>query len=130
MKVVFHATNGIGLGHINRCLTIADSLRKISSEFEIGFVSSTSFKEIFNQRGFDYVKCPHLSSENYNDSEINSEIYDSINSLNPDIIVYDTHYPQEVVSKFNSCGKIQILLQRKLRNKEFENYISNFQMLK
>ena len=55
IKVLFFAIDGIGLGHITRCLNIARELRSII-ECDILISTNSRFTDLFKEEGFAFVK--------------------------------------------------------------------------
>lgn len=115
MRILFHVTNGVGLGHINRGITIAKSLKKIMPDIDIKFISSTDFREIFDINGMKYEKCPHMTKENFESDDFNGEILRLVEDFDPDICIYDTHYPKFAIEK--DIGRINILIWRKVTDR-------------
>lgn len=81
----------IGLGHVMRCLSLADALKKYVNE--IAFVLSDSFCEnLISQRGFDSI----VLQTRY--SKLDDELYKIvplIKSINPSVIIVDSYFVTE-----------------------------------
>ncbi|MBU90189.1 hypothetical protein CMO94_01500 [Candidatus Woesearchaeota archaeon] len=125
MKILFHAINGVGLGHINRTLVLAKTIRKINPKAEILFMSSTEFKHIFHKHGFDYVKCPYLNHDNFFDKKDNDSITKIIEKYKPDICVWDTHPPPLVLSDKRDTNIKNILILRRLKDDFLRDFLDS-----
>ena len=55
MKILIHAINGIGLGHVIRTSRIAAALRVLRPDMDIVFVTNTKYSEILENRYKTYV---------------------------------------------------------------------------
>jgi len=123
MKIMMHTVNGEGLGHLNRTVTIAKSLKELDTSIEILFITNSRFTRMISDAGFRYVKLPHLTMEKLVNKEIRRIFMDTVESFDPDIIVYDTHFPSDFVTYADRKGIANILVLRKFRNKLFSRYI-------
>jgi predicted glycosyltransferase len=56
--VLFYAVNGLGLGHLTRCLAIARQLKKQDSSLILLFFTSSEGSHLLYQEGFAYYKVP------------------------------------------------------------------------
>jgi len=95
--VLFYTVNGLGLGHLTRCLSIARQLKKQDSSFIPLFFTSSEGSNLLYQEGFAYYKVPSktiardskLSKQNLSISY--AEILTSlINTYRPVALVVDT----------------------------------------
>lgn len=85
----------IGLGHVMRCLSLADALRKHG--FKITFVLADSFcEDIISQRGYSSV----VLQTNYSlmEDELNKFV-PIITNINPEFIVVDSYFVTELYLK-------------------------------
>jgi len=56
--VLFYTVNGLGLGHLTRCLSIARQLKKQDSSLIPLFFTSSEGSDLLYQEGFAYYKVP------------------------------------------------------------------------
>lgn len=85
----------IGLGHVMRCLSLADALRKYG--FKITFVLADSFcEDIISQRGYSSV----VLQTNYSlmEDELNKFV-PIITNVNPTFIIVDSYFVTELYLK-------------------------------
>ena len=60
MKILFHAVNGIGMGHLNRLLLIGKAIKSINSTVEINFITESKFTKPLYESKFEYTKLPYV----------------------------------------------------------------------
>jgi predicted glycosyltransferase len=103
LRVMMCPINGIGLGHVQRCVLIAEELRKQAS-VEITFVSNTLYPQVITMAGFGCVGLPQTwkdltanvgakalpLQEGVVAEEMRDELFGSVlNIIRPDITVFD-----------------------------------------
>jgi|TARA_B100001964_G_scaffold204185_1_gene233745 MoaA/NifB/PqqE/SkfB family radical SAM enzyme/predicted glycosyltransferase len=123
VKILFHAINGIGLGHINRTVTIARTIRELHPDTKCLFMTSTSFDNFFLENKFEFVKCPDIGNLNILNKEDNSKITDIIEDYDPDIVVYDTHPPRLVLTDERNKNRTNILILRRMNDNTLTNLL-------
>lgn len=90
-KVLFVTSNGAGMGHLTRCIAVAQSGRKL---FQSHFVSMSSSAEVVRRFGFEVLKYPsHGNSNGLSHAEWNDRFatyFDAVCRTNePAAIVFD-----------------------------------------
>ena len=93
-RLLFVATNGIGLGHITRLMAIAE---RMSSDVEPIFVTRSAGSHLISQRGHaaDYIPWPvkiGVSDESWNRA-YSQELLAAIESFDVAAVVFDGTYP-------------------------------------
>lgn len=89
---MFFVENGIGFGHIQRSLLIAESIAALSQDVEIYFISQATSLLLFKDRPFKVINFPFLHRLPDNSTE--AFYKDLLNSIlvqiNPTLIIEDT----------------------------------------
>ena len=140
MKILFYATNGIGLGHVFRTLNIAKAIRQII-DCEILFLTNTHFTQIFEKEGFNYVT-GGINSKEQIVNNISRNEYMKINSLfvleeikkfKPEIILFDGDILPDVLEYSQANNIFSTYILRETENKdyfiEFKNKLSIFNLI-
>lgn len=113
MTILFHAINGIGLGHLNRLVQIAKEMPDAKKYF----ITNNRHTAWLDDAGFEYTKTQYtlkdvllkkITMEDYED-EIDKEIKEIIKEKGISTIVFDTHYPEKTVKENAAVRKILIL---------------------
>jgi len=83
MKIIFRTNGGknIGLGHLYRCVSLAEALNENDKNNEIIFISNSETKRIIEENNFRFTESDKFDTE---DSE-------KIKKFNPDIIIFDSY---------------------------------------
>lgn len=136
MKILFHAINGVGLGHLNRSIIFAKTLKKLAPHIDIRIATETKFTKMLDDSNFMYYKLPysHVDITKHSLGLIKNEnkknMVKIINEFNPDIIIYDTYPFYEVLNDPCSIGRKNILVLRKLNNAFLKNMLTGDAMKK
>ncbi len=93
-RMLFVATNGIGLGHITRLMAIAE---RVSADVEPVFVTRSAGSHLISQRGHhaDYIPWPvklGVTDESWN-SAYSQELLAAIECFEVAAVVFDGTYP-------------------------------------
>ena len=83
MKIIFRTNGGknIGLGHVYRCISLAQAMKESKKDIEIVFVSNIETKEIIEENQFEFI-----SSNSFDQNDLFE-----IKKLKPDLIVFDSY---------------------------------------
>ena len=93
MKILFYTVNGVGLGHLNRCLVLADAIKKLDPSVDIFFITNSSFTKPIKEGGYSFIQLQISNDSNcLLDDDGFSLFKNTIDNEKPDLIVYDTHY--------------------------------------
>jgi len=90
MKIIFYAAGMTGSGHVVKEISIANALRRKSIDCNYIILHDSNFSSLIkifdiNQLIIDIEDETKLSKENYH----SSELYNTLISLNPDILIVD-----------------------------------------
>lgn len=105
MRILIHAINGVGLGHIFRCLNIADSIKEENENIHISFVTNSLKSSVIINRGYD-VRQLKYNTKQVLDNEITYEKYlqsntiqikKTIDDLKPDMCILDSEINKDVI---------------------------------
>ncbi len=125
-KVFFYAVNGLGLGHVTRLMAVARQLRRIATDVQIVFITSTEASQLLYQEGFTHFKLPSknsASSSGLKKSELQLSYQMIIQSLyailKPSLLVVDT-FPVGLLHELFGIlqlhhGIPKVLIQRNIK---------------
>lgn len=110
MKILFYAINGVGLGHLNRCLVLADIIKKIDFSIDIQFITNSKFTKLITKKGYlfhvienySYIEDKEFSKKEKSFTKRFEEVLDL---FKPDLVVYDTYVFKPII---NLCYNKQI----------------------
>lgn len=121
LKILFHAINGVGLGHLNRTLILAKGLKVLDCDTRI--ITNAKFTKYLDGEGIKYYKLPHaIYGDKFGKNIIlmkkeNKKFMKSvIEGFNPDTMVYDTYPFYEILNDKCSKNRTNILILRKLKD--------------
>jgi len=135
LRILLYAINGIGLGHLNRVLLIAKSVKAIEPKAEIYIITESRFTKLIEDSGFQYCKTPYVSvyKSKYGTFIENESTFlpfkklmkSVIKRFNPDIIIYDICPFYGILDEGYISNKINVLILRKIKNHILRNLINN-----
>jgi len=122
-RIVFHAINGVGLGHINRSLVLAKAIQDMDNSIDIFFITNTKYPEIIRGHG---LPCLQIKSglKKIAPNEL-AKIKKIINNKSVKVIVYDTHFSHEFISCVENKNTKNVLVLRKLKNSYLKEFIKD-----
>jgi len=120
-RILFHAINGNGLGHVVRLSVIAQALK---DRADVAFHSTCKFADQYwpgrifslHQRLDDRFE---LSPEQRN--LLGFQV--ALNSFSPDVVVCDTHWPRAILRDLHESGTRTVLVLRSLAFEEMERAV-------
>lgn len=125
MKIAFHAINGVGLGHVVRCVCLAKELRKLSPGVEILVLTNARDTSLLCAAKLDFVQLPPRLAEPHADPDRcttalpepieEAALVAALDVFAPDLVVFDTHAPMRLVRHATSMGARVVLVLRELR---------------
>lgn len=118
MTILFHSINGIGLGHLNRSITIAKSIKSIDEEKDIKIITNSKCKEMLNESGFNYLQLDNSDHYDLLSEESLEKFLKEIRELKPSAIVFDTDYPRRLLNHPELSSTTCILVMRKSKKTE------------
>jgi len=117
-RIVLHAINGVGLGHLVRARCLADELRALGAEILV----VTNARDTTLLDGLDWVALPPRLNEPHADPtrartslpEPHEEaaILAAIEAFSPHLVVFDTHAPMRVVSALR-CRSVLVFREQR-----------------
>lgn len=117
-RILFHAINGNGLGHVVRLSVIARSLQE---QADIAFFSTCPFA---NQYWPGKIFTVHDRLDDR--FELNSEqrnrlgFHLALNKFSPDVVVFDTHWPHSIIDQLRENNVRTVLVLRTMLVEEME----------
>jgi hypothetical protein len=117
-RILFHAINGNGLGHVVRLCVIANALKEYA---DVAFFSNSRFAGQY-WPGRVYSVDDRLDDR----FELNPEqrnllgFHLALNKFSPEVVVCDTHWPQEMIRHLHEDGIRTILVLRTLAIERME----------
>ena len=127
MKLLIHAIDGVGLGHLVRTLEIAKALLAQIKDAQIVFVTNSAFPEPIIREGFKVYQLQYHTNMVL-DGTVSYEAYLRANYLRiraivskerPDMILMDTEFNSPLV---NFCSKIKLKTCFVLRRTTDQNF--------
>lgn len=136
MKLLIHAINGVGLGHLVRTLEIAKALLAQKEDAQIVFVTNSTFPDLIIREGFRVYQLKHHTNMVL-DGTISYDMYLQANYLRiralikkerPDMILMDSEFNSPLVD-FCYENKVKIcFVLRKTTDPNF-NYLCQKDLL-
>ncbi len=117
-QILFHAINGNGLGHVVRLSVIA---RAMQNHAEIAFFSTCPFANQY-WPGKIFTVDDRLDDR----FELSPEqrnllgFHLALNKFLPDVVVFDTHWPQPIIEQLREKHLRTVLVLRTLANEKME----------
>lgn len=138
-RVLFYAVNGLGLGHLVRCLNLHEALsKKLKRKYHPFFISSSDASRLLDRFNIEYAKFPSKTvvknwQVSYDDCSMNiSQSVDGLfGAFKPDIVMIDTLASgswDELLSIRKRSDAFWILINRSRRNDAWSQ--SELEMLK
>ena len=117
-RVLFHAINGAGLGHVVRLSIIAQAL---NGEAEIAFFSTCRFaNRYWPGKLFGVDERIDGRFELAPEQRNLLGFHLALNKFNPDVVVCDTHWPKAVLRSLREAGVRTVLVLRSLSIEKME----------
>lgn len=98
MRVAFYAVNGLGLGHVTRLVSIARALKRLTSDLEVLFLTSSEADGVIFKEGFAAVKLPSKSIREQVGLQktrylklVQTVTWTALSAFDPDVLVVDTY---------------------------------------
>ncbi len=117
-RILFHAINGAGLGHVVRLSVIAQAL---NGEAEIAFFSTCRFADRYwPGRLFGVDDRIDGRFELAPEQRNLLGFHLALNKFSPDVVVCDTHWPKKIVRDLREAGVRTVLVLRSLSIEKME----------
>jgi spore coat polysaccharide biosynthesis predicted glycosyltransferase SpsG len=88
MKILFHSVNGIGLGHLNRSVTLSRELKN----HDLLIATNAQNTEMLDNDAIRFTKIANKPIETIDKKIVQKRLQEIINSYDPSIVVYDTYF--------------------------------------
>ncbi len=125
MRILFHAINGSGLGHLMRMTTIAGTVRELDGEAHQLLVTNSTHLEPARALGLPVLALPEHEGSPYTGidrrthllprSTVTAMLRHAITDYDPQTVVLDTHFPASVVTAAAEDGRMLLLVLRRTR---------------
>jgi len=125
MRILYHAINGVGLGHLMRLSAIAVAVRDKAPEVHQFITTSANYPPHLSRLNMPVMILPGSDAGPFIapdrrarsvSSEFAARILDHvIDEYNPHIVVFDTHAPWRLVKKVVDQGRRATLVYRNCR---------------
>ncbi len=125
MRILYHAINGIGLGHLMRLSAIACAVRSNSPDVHQLFASSANYPQHFRRMAIPVIVLPSSDAGSATDldrrsrtisSRLSTQILDDvISDYDPQVVVFDTHVGPHLVRRTVNSGRQAVLVYRRCR---------------
>jgi predicted glycosyltransferase len=113
-RILLHAINGTGMGHLRRVMVLAKGLREVDDSTEVFVVNEGRRSDALDEAGIPSVRIPLLCSLFKPTWErVSRHLYrETVEAFDPDLVVHDTHFLKEVVRDLAGSGRRQALVLR------------------
>ncbi len=142
MKVLMHAINGIGLGHIIRTLEVAKALREMRGTIDIVFVTNSRFPDPIKEEGFRFYQLEpntkdvldkNISYQDYLESNA-KHITRIIDKECPDLVLFDCEINPPIIdfclqNKIKTALTLRNTLKERLMNIIREGILSKIDLI-
>lgn len=101
MKIIFRTNGGkdIGLGHVYRCISLAQAINDVTGEITISFVANSEVKTLIEEYKFEFV-----SSDSFDNKDIQI-----IENQQPSVIIFDSYLASnDYLKRLNKICKLII----------------------
>lgn len=123
MRVLFHAINGVGLGHLARTVALAIEARALGHEVLV--LTSAADTSLLRRAGLDHVRLPPRLGEPHASPERALRSLDEgleraaacavLDAFEPELVAFDTHPPAWLVHHARGLRARVALVLRELR---------------
>lgn len=125
LRIVFHAINGVGLGHLVRTVSIAAELPALVPGVQLLVLTNARDPSLLVAAGLDFIQLPPRLHEPHADPlRVHAALPEpleeaalvaALTAFAPDLVVFDTHAPMRVVRHVAELGARAVLVLRELR---------------
>lgn len=125
MRILYHAINGSGLGHLMRVSTIADAVRQLDGEVHQLVVTNAAHTDPVRSLGLPVLTLPDHEGSPYTGidrrlhvvprSTVEAILQDVITRYDAGTVVFDTHFPAQVAMAAAADGRALVLVLRRTR---------------
>lgn len=123
MRVLYHAVNGTGLGHLTRVSTIAGAVQALDREVSQAIVTNASYVAGAQSLSIPLFGIPDHDTNPYSALDrrltrlpqrmVDSVLQHIIDEFDPTTLVLDTHFAPRVVEEAAAAGRQLVLVLRR-----------------
>lgn len=128
MKILFYIIGSNSLGHINRALILAKNIARLNPNIKIIFVSDNPFTNGLQITKIDYIDISakvnrSIKSDGGSLEKSHNLILEPIlKEYNPDMVLFDTFFPIDMIKNNFSKKTKKVLILRKYKESELEKF--------
>ena len=131
MKLLVHAIDGVGLGHLSRTLTLAKELKKSRPNLDIVFVTNSKFPELIKKSGFKFYTI-ELDTKSVLENEVSYREYlkKNFNSIkkiilneSPNAVLFDSEINEEIINLCKKQKTKTIFILRNVTKEKFKDIV-------
>ncbi len=126
MRVLYHAINGSGLGHLTRLGAIAAAVQEAAPDVHQLVATSANYPHLLERLRTPYVVLPRDDSGPFlaADRRLRSVsgdvagriLRETMRAYDPKVVVFDTHAPRGLVEECREHGRQAVLVLRQCRD--------------
>ncbi|HYR84768.1 MAG TPA: hypothetical protein VE422_11880 [Terriglobia bacterium] len=116
MRVLFYATNGVGLGHVARLSILQRRFSRIPSTECRFFSDSSHVHGFFTCPGVIVPDDPNESPRKAGE-RLYDQLYRTIETFQPQVVVCDTYWPEPAILELRKNGVRTVLVQRLMNSR-------------
>jgi predicted glycosyltransferase len=135
MRILYHAINGSGLGHLTRLGAIAAAVRQEAPEVHQLVATSANYPHLLEQLSTPYIVLPRDATgpQLAADRRLRSVSADvairilreTVRAYDPKVVVFDTHAPRALVEECRDGGRHAVLVLRQCRDEAMERMLGD-----
>lgn len=135
MRILYHAINGSGLGHLMRLSAVALGVRRRAPHVHQFIVTGANYPAHLRRLNMPFIVLPGDDSGPLTDTdrragtlsaELNARILRHvIREYDPGVVVFDTHAPRRIVMDTRTDGRQSILVFRRCRPEHIREGLQN-----
>jgi UDP-N-acetylglucosamine--N-acetylmuramyl-(pentapeptide) pyrophosphoryl-undecaprenol N-acetylglucosamine transferase len=135
MRILYHAIDGTGLGHLVRLSSIASAVRSLEPSAHQIFVTNTGHPEFLRLCGLPAIILPeddaapsfviHRRRHTISRAANIRLITRIAAEYDPDVVVFDTYFPSVVVRELHKRGFLTVLILRDCKGRYLRARLDN-----
>jgi predicted glycosyltransferase len=133
MRILYHAINGSGHGHLVRVAAIAERVAQLDPEVHQLVVTSNPHTELLRPLMAASLLLPLADGTPFYGTDrrtltlsrgaVHALLMHAIEAYEPRLLVFDTHFPMEVVARLHDSGQRLALVLRRCRDAYVERLV-------
>src|SRR6185312_15721109 len=105
-RILFHAINHVGLGHINRSIAVAQWLKAGIPDLQVLFLIEGG-EDFIEPTGFPWIFVPGQPTESENCEQITRNV---LNVFQPDLAIIETRMREQIHRPIRDAGVREVLM--------------------